>query len=88
MLHIAMFVGIGLIGLAASFFGAGWFGKSGTSGAAIFLWVWLFISIVNSAYGVIRGGIAVLNEFGAFILIFGIPGLIAWYLAYRYGAGR
>jgi len=88
VLHIAMFVGIGLLGLAACFFGAGLLGKNGAGGAAIFLWVWLVISVANAVYGVVRAGIPVLNEVGAFIAIFGIPGLIAWYLAYRYVTGR
>jgi hypothetical protein len=88
VLHIAMFVGIGLVGVAAFFFGAGLLGRSGASGAAIFLWFWFFVSVANGIYGAIRAGIPVLTEVGAFTLIFGIPGLIAWYLAYRYGAGR
>ena len=57
-------------------------------GAALFLWLWLVISIGNSLYGVLRAGIPVVNEIGAFVPIFAIPGLLAWYLAYRYGAAR
>jgi hypothetical protein len=34
---------------------------------------------------VLRAGIPVINEVGAFIPIFGVPAAIAWYLAYRYG---
>jgi hypothetical protein len=83
-----MFVGIGLAALAACFFGASFLGKGGQNGAAFFLWAWLAISIANGAYGVFRAGISPLNEIGAFVAIFGIPGLIAWYLAYRYGAAR
>jgi hypothetical protein len=36
---------------------------------------------------VARAGIPVLNEIGAFIPIFGIPAVLAWYLAYRHGDG-
>ena len=41
--------------------------------------------------GAIRSANAVIpliNELGAFIPIFGIPVLVAWYLAFKYGAGR
>ena len=57
------------------------------SGAAIFIWVWLASALLNGAVGVFRAGIPLLNEFGAFIPIFGIPAAIAWYLAYKHRAG-
>jgi hypothetical protein len=82
IMHIAMLVGIGLVVLAAFYFGAGLFGTSGKIGAAVFIWVWLAASIVNGFVGVYRAGIPVLNEVGAFIPIFGIPAALAWYLAY------
>ena len=87
-MHIVVVVVIGLIVLAAFFFGSSLIGKGGPSGAFVFIWVWLVIAIGNGVFGVMRAGIPVLNEIGAFIPIFGIPAAIAWYLAYRYGAGR
>ena len=51
----------------------------------MFIWVWLVAAILNGAVGVLRAGIPLINEIGAFIPIFGIPAAIAWYLAYRYG---
>ncbi len=87
-MHILMFVVIGLVGLAAFYFGAGLLGKSGAQGALAFLWVWLVVSVGNGIFGVMRAGIPVINEVGALIPIYGIPAAVAWYLAYKYGAGR
>ncbi len=85
-MHIVMVAGMGLIALAAFYFGAGLTGRAASSGAALFIWVWLAASILNGAVGVLRAGIPVVNEIAAFIPIFGIPAAVAWYLAYRYGA--
>jgi hypothetical protein len=41
-------------------------------------------SIINGAFGVMRVGIPIVNEIGAFVPIFGIPAALACYLAYRY----
>ena len=85
-MHILMFVAIGLVGLAAFYFGAGLLGKTGAQGAYVFLWAWLAASVLNGIVGVVRAGIPVINEIGALIPIYGIPAAVAWYLAYRYGA--
>jgi hypothetical protein len=85
-MHIVMVVAIGLIVLTAFFFGASLMGRSGRDGAFVFIWVWLAVAIGNGIFGVVRAGIPVLNEVGAFIPIFGVPAIAAWYLAYRYGA--
>ena len=86
-MHVLMVVVIGLIALAVFYFGAGLLGRSAQTGASLFIWVWLAASLINGAVGVFRAGIPLLNEFGAFIPIFGIPAAIAWYLAYRHHAG-
>jgi hypothetical protein len=84
-MHILMVVVAGLVGLSVFYFGATLMGQSRAAGAALFIWVWLVASILNGAVGVLRAGIPLVNEIGAFIPIFGIPAAIAWYLAYRYG---
>ena len=84
-MHIAMLVAAGLVALGVFYFGAGLIGQGRAMGAALFIWVWLVASILNGAVGVMRAGIPLVNEIGAFIPIFGIPAAIAWYLAYRYG---
>ncbi len=87
-MHIVIVVVIGLIVLAAFFFGASLIGKAGSEGAYIFIWVWLVAALGNGAFGVVRAGIPVLNEIVAFFPIYGIPAAAAWYLAFRYGAAR
>ncbi len=86
-MHVAMVVAFGLIALAVFYFGAGLFQRSGSTGAAVFIWVWLAAALVNGTIGVLRAGIPVLNEVAAFVPIFGIPAVAAWYLAYKYSAG-
>lgn len=83
-MHIIMLVAIGLVVLAAFYFGASLFGRTRQTGAATFIWVWLAASLVNAFVGVARAGIPVINEIGAFVPIFGIPAALAWYLAYRH----
>jgi len=87
-MHIVVVVVIGLIVLTAFFFGASLIGRGGPAGAFVFIWVWLVIAVGNGMYGVMRVGIPLLNEIGAFVPIFGVPAAAAWYLAFRYGAGR
>jgi len=84
-MHIVMVAGAGLVALAVFYFGATLMGQPRATGAAVFIWVWLVAAILNGAVGVLRAGIPLINEIGAFIPIFGIPAAVAWYLAYRYG---
>jgi len=84
-MHIVMVVVAGLAGLVVFYFGATLMGRPRATGAAVFIWVWLTASILNGMVGVLRAGIPLINEIGAFIPIFGIPAAIAWFLAYRYG---
>jgi hypothetical protein len=81
-MHIVMVAVIGLVVLAAFYFGAGLVGASGKTGATAFILVWLVASVVNGAVGVFYARIPLLNEIGAFIPIYGIPAAVAWYLAY------
>ena len=85
MSHILLVIVGGLVGLAVFYLGFRMFGRPGTAGAALFIWVWLAASVLNGAVGVFRAGIPLTNELAAFIPIFGIPAAIAWYLAYRRG---
>ena len=87
-MYIVMLVVIGLIVLTLFFFGSSLIGRSGAGGAFVFIWVWLAVALGNGLYGVLHAGIPLLNEIGAFIPIFGVPGFAAWYLAFRYGAGH
>jgi hypothetical protein len=82
-MHILTLVIFGLGALAVFFFGARLFGRSGQAGVAAFIPVWLIAALLNGAVGVMRVGIPLTNEIGAFIPIFGIPAAVAWYLARR-----
>ncbi|MBI4273900.1 MAG: hypothetical protein HY659_04300 [Rhizobiales bacterium] len=89
-MHILIVIAVGLIALGI-FVGAGALtGKTAglKNAAGIFIWFWLAVAVVYGAFGVFQAGIPVVNEIAAFIPIYGVPGLAAWYLAYKYGADR
>lgn len=88
MNHIVIVVIGGLAGLALFWFGYRMFGRPPQRGAALFIGAWLIASLLNAAVGVLRVGIPLINELGAFIPIFGIPAAAAWYLSNRGGAVR
>ncbi|HEX5865991.1 MAG TPA: hypothetical protein VF014_17325 [Casimicrobiaceae bacterium] len=58
-------------------------GKSrGADGGALFIWMWLGITIVDFWIGVEEGhGVSL--EVGVHALIFGAPAAVAWYLSRR-----
>ena len=87
-MHILIVIIGGLSALAMFYLGYRLAGHSPAAGAALFIWVWLAASILNGFVGVFTAGIPVINEIGAFILIFGLPAAAAWYLAYRHGMAR
>jgi len=84
-MHIAIVTLGGLVALAMFYVGARMFGWAPATGAIVFIWAWLAASVLNGAVGVLKAGIPVINEAGAFVIIFGIPAAVAWYLAYRFG---
>lgn len=84
-MHIAIVTLGGLVALAMFYLGGRMFGWAPATGAIVFIWAWLAASILNGAVGVLKVGIPVINEAGAFAIIFGIPAAVAWYLAYRFG---
>ena len=82
-MHVVVVTVIGLAALGVFYFGFRLFGRSGASGAAVFIWVWLVATLLNGAAGVMSAGIPLVNEIAAFVPIFGIPAALAWFLAYR-----
>ena len=84
-MHILIVVIGGPLLLVACYYGATFLGRRASSGAAIFIWLWLGLALVHGAIGVLSAGIPIVNEIAAFIPIFGIPALAAWYLARRAG---
>jgi hypothetical protein len=57
--------------------------KQPADGAQAFIWLWLVASLINGAYGYFGHNIPLINEVGAFIVIFGVPAGAAWYLSKR-----
>jgi hypothetical protein len=84
-MHIVMVTAVGLVLLGA--FALAGYMRSKTAGIAsaahYFIWFWLAASIVNGIFGVVRAGIPVINEIGAFNPIFGLPAAVAFYLSRR-----
>jgi hypothetical protein len=83
--HILMFTVFGLVVLALFLFMARLIRSRGhaVDGASAFIWVWLLASVANGAVGVLQAGIPLMNEIAAFLVIFGIPAAVAWYLSRR-----
>ena len=84
-MHIVVVIIGGLAGLALFWFGYRMFGRPPARGAVLFIGAWLIASLLNGAVGVLRVGIPLINEIGAFIPIFGIPAAVAWFLIDRSG---
>jgi len=82
-MHILIVTAIGIVVLGAFVLGGRLLNTATglTDGAYYFIWFWLAASVINGIFGVVRAGIPVINEIGAFIPIFGIPAAIAWYLS-------
>ncbi len=84
-MHTAIVIGAGLALLAACvLLGHAWGGVPGLLvGAKIFLPLWLLAAFVNMWVGVTKAGYGVGDEFPIFLLIFGIPMLVAVILKWR-----
>lgn len=87
-MHILIVTIIGLLALAVLYVGARLLGGSGAAGASLFIWVWFAAAVVNGVSGVVRAGIPIINEVGAFVPIFGVPAAVAWFLAFKFRVGR
>jgi hypothetical protein len=86
-MHILSFMLLGL-GLLGFFIGTGLLLNRRRPGypvdaARLFIWVWLPAAAVNSAVGYLQVGIPLINEIGAFAVIFGVPAAVALYLSRR-----
>jgi hypothetical protein len=88
-MHIVWVVVFGLVALGVFVAATVVLRRSGFAidGALIFIWVWLAASLVNGAIGVAYANIPIVNEIAAFIPIFGIPAIAAWYVSRRMQSG-
>ena len=53
-------------------------------GAKLFIWVWLAVSAINFFVGVLVAGYSIATEILVHIVVFGLPGGVAWYLSRRF----
>jgi hypothetical protein len=82
--HSVMLILIGLLSLGVVVLIATLINKRAGDGARVFIWLWLVASVINSGIGFFRYNIPLLNEMGAFIVIFGVPAAVAWYLSKKF----
>ena len=80
-----MVIGVGLVLLAGCLLVGRLFGGAGALPAAalIFLPLWLVGAGVNMAIGVRKAGYTVAEEAPVFLLVFGVPALVALFLRGR-----
>jgi hypothetical protein len=85
--YVLLFVIYGLIALAATLVIAWLLGRNGWAidGARIFIGLWLIAALLNGVVGVFYAQVPLLNEAAAFVVIFGIPAAVAFYLSRRRG---
>lgn len=85
-MHTAIVIGIGLALLAACvLLGRLVGGPSAlTTSVLIFLPLWLIGAGVNMAMGVKKAGYTVTEEFPVFLIVFGVPALVALFLRWRF----
>lgn len=86
-MRTAIFIGCGLL-LLAAFAWAGWWLGSGPRGAAtaakLFIPFWFAAALINMWLGVSRAGYSVAEELPIFLVIFLIPGAAAVFAWWRF----
>jgi hypothetical protein len=85
-MRTAIILGIGLALLGACL-GAGWVlgGAPRVKGAAlVFIGLWFIATAVNLYIGVTRAGYSFMEELPIFLLLFGVPAVIALVLRSRF----
>ena len=58
-------------------------GTPGINAPRAFVFIWLGVSAAHFYIGVVREGYPVATELAVHAVIFGVPALLAWYLARR-----
>lgn len=84
-MHMLMITTAGLI-LLAVFVGIGHMRGDATGrgrAARAFIPVWFVLALINVTIGVLSAGYTVLQEAPVFVVTFGIPAALAWWLARR-----
>lgn len=81
-MHILVWTVAGLV-LMAAFVFAPIAAPGRATRAHFFIALWFVAALVNSALGFFQAGIPLINEVGAFLVVFGVPAVLAAYLARR-----
>jgi hypothetical protein len=84
--HTAIVIGIGFALLAACVLLGRLVGGAAalSTSVMVFLPLWLIGAAVNMAIGVKKAGYSVADEAPVFLLVFGIPALVALFLRWRF----
>jgi len=72
---------IGLILSLAFVLGANFINKGKSTGAYLFMGLWLIFCIVDYCIGVFKAGYSPLDELGIHLIIFAVPAAAAYFLA-------
>jgi hypothetical protein len=80
-LRIVVLVVFGFIVLGLFLLSAPLLKRTRPQAAALFMRAWFVGALVNAGYGV-NAGLAIDKELLAFLPIYGIPAVVAWWLAY------
>ena len=80
-MHMIMMTAAGLLLLALTFGLSRWMRRSFRALLPLFLIVWFVCAIVNMWIGVTQAGYTVLQELPITAVIFGVPALVAIFLA-------
>ena len=86
-MRTAIIIGIGFVALALCYLIGRAMGKPPTAGAIlglqIFIGIWLVAAAVNMWIGVTQAGYSVAEELPIFLLIFGLPAIVAAFIWWR-----
>jgi hypothetical protein len=73
----------GLVALGVFILAAVLLGRTLADGARVFIFPWLVAALVNMGLGVYWANIPVSVEIPVLLVVFGVPGGVAWLLARR-----
>ena len=85
-MRTAIILGIGLVLLGACL-GIGWMAGGAArmkAAALLFIAVWFIATAANMYVGVARAGYSFMEELPIFLLLFGVPAIVAVVLRYKF----
>ncbi|WP_223668787.1 hypothetical protein [Kangiella shandongensis] len=81
-MHTIIMMSSGIL-LLLIFWGAGYFTEKTKGWLTAFIPVWFVITAVNMAVGIYEAGYTFLEELPIFLLLFGVPAIIAFIIKWR-----